>query len=50
MAPWRVGGVLNCPLGPYGVGLWKFIRSGWDKFSRMLKFEVGDGIPNSLLG
>ena len=31
------------PTGPYGVGLWKFIRSGWDKFSRMLKFEVGDG-------
>jgi hypothetical protein len=31
------------PTGPYGVGLWKFIRSGWEKFSRMLKFEVGDG-------
>ena len=31
------------PTGPYGVGLWKFIHSGWDKFSRMLKFEVGDG-------
>jgi hypothetical protein len=30
------------PTGTYGVGLWKFIRSGWDKFSRMLKFEVGD--------
>ena len=31
------------PTGPYGVGLWKFIRSGWDKFSRLLKFEVGVG-------
>ena len=31
------------PTGPYGVGLWKFICNGWDKFSRMLKFEVGDG-------
>ena len=29
--------------GTYGVGLWKFIRAGWNKFSRMLKFEVGDG-------
>ena len=36
----RVLGV-KCPLG-LGVGLWKFIRSGWDKFSRKLKFEVGD--------
>jgi hypothetical protein len=33
----------NMPTGTHGVGLWKFIRSGWDKFSRMLKFEVGDG-------
>jgi hypothetical protein len=31
------------PTGTHGVGLWKFIRAGWDKFSRMLKFEVGDG-------
>jgi hypothetical protein len=29
--------------GTYGVGLWKFIRSGWNKFSQMLKYEVGDG-------
>ena len=27
----------------YGVGLWKFIRAGWDSFSRHLAFEVGDG-------
>jgi hypothetical protein len=31
------------PMGPYGVGLWKFIRSGWVKFSKFLKFEVGNG-------
>jgi hypothetical protein len=30
-------------MGPYGVGLWKFIRSGWVKFSKFLKFEVGNG-------
>ena len=33
----------NVPTGSYGVGLWKFIGHGWDKFSRLLKFEVGDG-------
>jgi hypothetical protein len=33
----------NMPTGTHGVGVWKFIRAGWDKFSRMLKFEVGDG-------
>ena len=27
----------------YGVGLWKFIRAGWDDFSRSLAFQVGDG-------
>jgi hypothetical protein len=25
------------------VGLWKFIRAGWDTFSRFVKFKVGDG-------
>ena len=30
------------PIGPYGVGLWKFIWVGWDSFS-VLKFEVGNG-------
>ena len=28
---------------PYGVGLWKFIRAGWDDFSRHSAFKVGDG-------
>uniref|UniRef100_A0A2N9G249 Reverse transcriptase domain-containing protein n=1 Tax=Fagus sylvatica TaxID=28930 RepID=A0A2N9G249_FAGSY len=28
---------------PYGVGLWKFIRVGWDDFSRHSAFQVGDG-------
>uniref|UniRef100_A0A2N9H333 Reverse transcriptase domain-containing protein n=1 Tax=Fagus sylvatica TaxID=28930 RepID=A0A2N9H333_FAGSY len=37
------GWTSKMPTGTYGVGLWKFIRSGWNKFSRMLKFEVGDG-------
>ena len=37
------GWTSKIPSGTYGVGLWKFIRSGWDKFSQMLKFEVGDG-------
>uniref|UniRef100_A0A2N9GEX2 Reverse transcriptase domain-containing protein n=1 Tax=Fagus sylvatica TaxID=28930 RepID=A0A2N9GEX2_FAGSY len=33
---WRYG-------GSHGVGLWKFIRAGWDTFSRFVKFKVGDG-------
>ena len=37
------GWTSKMPIGTYGVGLWKFIRSGWNRFSRMLKFEVGDG-------
>ena len=37
------GWTSKVPIRPYGVGLWKFIRIGWDKFSQMLKFEVGDG-------
>ena len=28
---------------PYGVSLWKFIRAGWDSFSRLFTFTVGDG-------
>jgi hypothetical protein len=39
----EAGWTTKVPIGLYGVGLWKFIRSNWDKFSRMLKFEVGDG-------
>ena len=30
-------------LGPYGVGLWKNIWKDWVRFSRFLRFEVGDG-------
>jgi hypothetical protein len=37
------GWMSKMPSGLYGIGLWKFIRDGWDKFSRFLKFEVGDG-------
>ena len=40
---WEGGWCSNMPTGTHGVGLWKFIRFGWDKFSRMLRFEVGDG-------
>jgi hypothetical protein len=29
--------------GPHGVGLWKFIRSRWDTFSKFVSFEVGHG-------
>jgi len=35
-----------CPrevAGAFGVGLWKFIRKGWENFSKFLRFEVGDG-------
>jgi hypothetical protein len=26
------GWMSKAPIGPYGVGLWKFIRHRWDKF------------------
>jgi hypothetical protein len=29
--------------GTFGVGLWKYIRKGWETFSRFLRYEVGDG-------
>jgi hypothetical protein len=32
------------PVGPFGVGLWKNIRKGWEIFSGFTRFEVGDGI------
>ncbi len=38
-----MGGFLKCPTRAYGVVLWKYIRKWWDKFSRLLKFKVGDG-------
>jgi hypothetical protein len=30
-------------LGTFGVGVWKHIRRGWDKFSNFVCFEVEDG-------
>ena len=33
----------KAPSGPHGVGMWKFIRSRWAKFSKFVTFEVGDG-------
>jgi hypothetical protein len=29
--------------GPFGVGLWKHIRQGWDLFAQNVSFEVGIG-------
>jgi hypothetical protein len=37
------GWMSKIPRGSHGVGLWKFIRAGWDTFSRFVKFQVGDG-------
>ena len=37
------GWMSKVPTGPYGVGLWKFIRASWETFCKLLKFEVGDG-------
>lgn len=28
--------------GPYGVGIWKCIKKGWDKFYPFIIFKVGD--------
>jgi hypothetical protein len=30
-------------LGTFGVGVWKHIRRGWDKFHNFVHFEVGVG-------
>jgi hypothetical protein len=30
-------------MGTFGVGVWKHIRRGWDKFSTFVRFEVGVG-------
>ena len=27
----------------YGVSLWRLIRSGWLNFSKLLRYDVGDG-------
>ena len=37
------GWMSNVPIGPHGVGLWKFIRARWDNFYKLLMFEVGAG-------
>ena len=29
--------------GPYGVGMWKHIRRGWEVFSKFINFRVGNG-------
>jgi hypothetical protein len=29
--------------GPYGMGVWKCIRSAWDGFANNVRYEVGDG-------
>jgi hypothetical protein len=31
------------PVGAFGVGVWKFIRKGWDSFSSFTTVVVGDG-------
>jgi len=42
------GGWCFCEFaGTFGVGLWKYIRKGWETFSRFLKYEVGDGSRTS---
>ena len=30
--------------GPFGVGLWKHIKCGWDLFAQNVRFEVGIGL------
>jgi hypothetical protein len=37
------GWCTNVVEGPYGVGVWKQIRRGWEVFSRFISFEIGDG-------
>jgi len=29
--------------GSFGVGVWKHIRRGWEKFRNFVRFEVGNG-------
>ena len=41
---WRGEGGCSCSMqGPYGVGLWNYIRKGWDDFYPFIIFKVGDG-------
>jgi hypothetical protein len=30
-------------VGPFRVGVWKFIRRGWEVLSKFVRYEVGDG-------
>jgi hypothetical protein len=30
-------------LGTFGVGVWKHIRKGWEKFHNFVRFEAGVG-------
>jgi hypothetical protein len=29
--------------GSFGVGVWKYIRRGWDSFAAHVRYKVGDG-------
>jgi hypothetical protein len=40
---WWCGWCSSEPVGAFGVGVWKFIRNGWDFFSSFTRFDVGDG-------
>ena len=37
------GRCLKKVTSPYGVSLWRFIRSGWLNFSKLLVYDMGDG-------
>jgi hypothetical protein len=39
----RVGRCSKEILGTFGVGVWKYIRRGCDKFHKFVRFEVGVG-------
>jgi hypothetical protein len=34
--------VLERVVGLFGVGVWKHIRRGWEKFRNFVRFEVGN--------
>jgi hypothetical protein len=29
-------------VGPFGVGVWKYIKRGWEAISRFVRYEVED--------
>jgi hypothetical protein len=39
----RVGWCSKEVMRTFGVGVWKHIRRGWDKFSKFVRFEMGVG-------